>query len=96
MAREHRQNVIQCLNTHVQYESPIASSKKVMAKVKVFVHASHGRRRGRYGYDICSPDIRPSSLKRQPWLSIFFLSSFIEIYAAVAEEKRKCGQQIKL
>ena len=26
-------------NTHVQYESPINSSKKVMAKVKVFVHA---------------------------------------------------------
>ena len=26
-------------NTHVQYESPITSSKKVMAKVKVFVHA---------------------------------------------------------
>ena len=23
-------------NTHVQYESPISSSKKVMAKVKVF------------------------------------------------------------
>ena len=28
-------------NTHVQYESPITSSKKVMAKVKVFVHASN-------------------------------------------------------
>ena len=27
-------------NTHVQYESPISSSKKVMAKVEVFVHAS--------------------------------------------------------
>ena len=26
-------------NIHVQYESPITSSKKVMAKVKVFVHA---------------------------------------------------------
>ena len=26
-------------NTHVQYESPITSGKKVMAKVKVFVHA---------------------------------------------------------
>ena len=26
-------------NTHVQYESSITSSKKVMAKVKVFVHA---------------------------------------------------------
>ena len=25
-------------NTHVQYESPITSGKKVMAKVKVFVH----------------------------------------------------------
>ena len=28
-------------NTHVQYESPISSGKKVMAKVKVFVHASN-------------------------------------------------------
>ena len=28
-------------NTHVQYESPITSSLKVMATVKVFVHASH-------------------------------------------------------
>ena len=27
-------------NTHVQYESPISSGKKVMAKVKVFVHAT--------------------------------------------------------
>ena len=27
-------------NTHVQYESPIASGMKVMAKVKVFVHAT--------------------------------------------------------
>ena len=40
---------VKCLvtrNTHMQYESPITSSKKVMTKVKVFVHA-HGRRRGR-------------------------------------------------
>ena len=28
-------------NTHVQYESPVTSGKKVMAKVKVFVHASN-------------------------------------------------------
>ena len=28
-------------NAHVQYESPISSGKKVMAKVKVFVHASN-------------------------------------------------------
>ena len=28
-------------NTHMQYESPISSGKKVMAKVKVFVHASN-------------------------------------------------------
>ena len=28
-------------NTHVQYESPISSGKKVMAKVKVFIHASN-------------------------------------------------------
>ena len=28
-------------NTHVQYESPISCSYKVMAKVKVFVNASH-------------------------------------------------------
>ena len=27
-------------NTHVQYESSISSGKKVMAKVKVFVHTS--------------------------------------------------------
>ena len=27
-------------NTHVQYESPITSGKKVMAKVKVFVYAT--------------------------------------------------------
>ena len=27
-------------NTHVQYESPIPSGLKVMAKVKVFVHAT--------------------------------------------------------
>ena len=27
-------------NTHVQYESPISSCKKVMTKVKVFVHAT--------------------------------------------------------
>ena len=29
-------------NTHVQYESSISVGKKVMAKVKVFVHASNG------------------------------------------------------
>ena len=29
------------MNTHVKYESPISSGKKVMAKVKVFVHASN-------------------------------------------------------
>ena len=28
-------------NTHVQYESSISSSKKIMGKIKVFVHASH-------------------------------------------------------
>ena len=28
-------------NTHVQYESPISSGKKVIAKVKVFVHTSN-------------------------------------------------------
>ena len=28
-------------NTHVQYECSISSGKKVMAKVKVFVHASN-------------------------------------------------------
>ena len=27
-------------NAHVQYESPISSGKKVMAKVKVFVYAN--------------------------------------------------------
>ena len=37
-------------NTHVQYESSITSGKKVMAKVKVFVHAH-------------TLDIRPCSLK---------------------------------
>ena len=30
-------------NTHVQYESPTTSGKKVMAKVKVFVHNADGR-----------------------------------------------------
>ena len=29
------------MNTHVQYESSISSGKKVMAKVKFFVHASN-------------------------------------------------------
>ena len=29
------------MNTYVQYDSPISCSNKVMAKVKVFVHASH-------------------------------------------------------
>ena len=48
-------------NTYVQYESPITSSKKVMAKVKVFIHA-HTRQQG---YDISSPDIHPVSLKRK-------------------------------
>ena len=28
-------------NTHVQYESPVSSGKKVMAKLKVFVHTSN-------------------------------------------------------
>ena len=54
-------------NTHVQYGSPITSSKKVMAKVKVFFthtrRRRHGRRRRHQGYDISSPDIRHSSLK---------------------------------
>ena len=31
-------------NTHAQYESLISSGKKVMAKVKVFVHASNAER----------------------------------------------------
>ena len=34
-------------NTHVQYESHISSGKKVIAKVKVFVHASHADADGR-------------------------------------------------
>ena len=34
-------------NTHVQYESPITSGKKVMAKVKVFVHATDADADGR-------------------------------------------------
>ena len=46
-------------NTHLHYESSITSGKKVMAKVKVFVHASNPDA----GYDISSPDIRPCSLK---------------------------------
>ena len=28
-------------NTHMQYESPISSGLKVMAKVKIFVHAAN-------------------------------------------------------
>ena len=43
----------------MQYESPISTGKKVMAKVKVFVHPSH------QGYDISSPDIRPGLLKME-------------------------------
>ena len=31
----------------MQYESPISCSNKVMAKVKVFVHASHADAEGR-------------------------------------------------
>ena len=34
-------------DTHVQYESPITSVKKVMAKVKVFVHATDADANGR-------------------------------------------------
>ena len=34
-------------NTHVQYESSISSGKKVMAKVKVFVHATDADADGR-------------------------------------------------
>ena len=34
-------------NTHVQYESPITSGFKVMAKVKVFVHATDADADGR-------------------------------------------------
>ena len=50
-------------NTHVQYESPITSSKKVMAKF-LFTHTCRrGRWRGYQGYDISSPDFRPGSLK---------------------------------
>ena len=49
-------------NTHVQYESSISYGKKVMAKVKVFVHSIQRQRRHQ-GYDISSPDIRPGSLK---------------------------------
>ena len=41
----------------MQYESPITSGKKVMAKVKVFVHALHADADGRAMTS--SPDIRP-------------------------------------
>ena len=34
-------------NTHVQYESPITSGLKVMAKVQVFVHATDADADGR-------------------------------------------------
>ena len=53
-------------NTHVQYESPITSGKKVMAKGKVFVHAytPTRHRHGHQGYDISSPNIRPGLLKK--------------------------------
>ena len=62
-------------NTHVQFESPITSGKKVMVKVKVFAHRiqrghrrgrGNGRGRGHQGYDISSPDIRPGSLTKWP------------------------------
>ena len=41
-------------NAHVQYESPITSSKKVML---LFTHTRFE------GYDISSPDVPPGSLK---------------------------------
>ena len=48
----------------VEYESPISSGKNVMAKVKVFAHASNTDAWHRHqGYDISSLDIRPGSLK---------------------------------
>ena len=52
-------------NTHVQYESPINSGKKVMGKVKVFVHASNADADAdtRAIYDISSSDICPGPLK---------------------------------
>ena len=34
-------------NTHVQYEIPTSSGLKVMAKVKVFVHAANADADGR-------------------------------------------------
>ena len=43
------------------YESSIFNGLKVMANVKIFVHAADANN----GYDISSPDICPGSLKRQ-------------------------------
>ena len=55
----------------MQYESSISYGKKVIAKVKVFVHASNADAdidTGHQGYDISSLDIRPGSLKmRRSW-----------------------------
>ena len=53
----------------MQYESSISYGKKVIAKVKVFVHASNADADADADADtramtlISSPDIRPGSLK---------------------------------
>ena len=50
-------------NTHVHYESPITSGLKVMAKVKVFVHATDADSDGR-AMTLAPEHIYPDSLKK--------------------------------
>ena len=103
--------VITSYMTHVQYDSPITSGKKVISKVKVFVHADTRR-----GYDISFPDIRTGSLKclsnSEAWAAVLvfpsrpktnfiatistcFVSAFIKYRSAVAEEKSNTAQPIR-
>ena len=62
----------------MQYESSITSGLNVMAKVKVFVSASHADADADttdQGYHISSLDIRPGSLKRLSQRSIIIIFS---------------------
>ena len=49
----------------MKFESSIFNGLKVIAKVKVFVHAANADADSRAMYDISSPDIHPSSQKSQ-------------------------------
>ena len=62
-------------NTYMQYESPITCGKKVMAKVKVFVHASHA------DPDTRAMTLAPRLAKNWP---VFFDETFHNIYERMA------------